>query len=74
MQEGARGEKHSDWDLSDAERLLPAGGGRVRLTIIGSLVPPVLLSVARPFCGDCKSEMAWDDGRQDYVCGSDGCG
>lgn len=67
-QQGARGEIHTDWELTDPERLLLAGGGRVRLTIIGALVPPVILSVARPFCRDCKQELEWDDTEQTYSC------
>ena len=70
VQEGARGEIHSDWDLTMEERLLLAGGGRVRLTIVGSLVPPVFLSITRPHCREHGLVMEWDDGIQTYVCSS----
>lgn len=62
------GEIRSDWELNDAERALLAGGGRVALTIIGALVPPVILSVVRPFCRECKAEMEWDESTQAYAC------
>lgn len=62
------GEIHSDWELGEAERVMLAGGARVRLTLIGALVPPVILSVCRPFCRECKAEMEWSDERQAYGC------
>lgn len=68
VQETARGEIHSEWEITDAERLLLVGGGRVRLTIIGALVPPVFLSVVRPHCRDCKELMEWDEESQAYAC------
>jgi len=68
VQQTVGGEIHSIWEPTDAERLLLAGGGRVRLTIIGALVPPLILSVARPHCRECRAEMAWVDESQSYSC------
>lgn len=62
------GEIRSDWELTDAERILLVGGGRVALTIIGALVPPVILSIVRPFCRECKAEMDWNQEQQKYAC------
>jgi len=64
------GELHSVWEMTAAERLLLAGGGRVQLTIIGSLVPPIILSVARPHCRACKAQETWDEAEQRYRCGA----
>jgi hypothetical protein len=68
VQETARGEIHSEWELTEAERGLLAGGGRVRLTIVGSLVPPVMLSVVRPHCRECRELKEWVEDEQAYVC------
>lgn len=67
-QQTAGGEVHSVWELTDPERLMLAGGGRVRLTIFGALVPPVILTVVRPYCRECSTELSWSDELQAYQC------
>ena len=68
VRETADGLILSDWELGPEERIMLAGGGRVRLTIVGALVPPVIISVVRPFCRECRAEMGWNDDDQAYVC------
>jgi len=58
----------SVWELSPEERTLLAGGARVSLFIFGSLVPPVALSIDRPFCSSCKQQMEWQVEPQAYGC------
>lgn len=62
------GEIHSVWELHPAERAMLAGGGRVRLTIFGALVPPVLLTIARPHCRECNAEHVWNEESAAYQC------
>ena len=60
----------SVWAPTPDERALIAGGARIVLVIFGSLVPPVALTIERPFCQECRAEATWDGETQRYVCRS----
>lgn len=57
----------SVWEPTPEERALIAGGASIVLVIFGALVPPVGMTVERPWCRLHRAQMTWEQGHG-YAC------